>query len=192
MKTLYESILTNDTITESLLSDIEDTLTAGEDYDKIYKKAERDYKKLINKITGKSVGQYYVVSMKSPELAKIISSELPVYIKYSDPNTYNYIIDSISIIYNIDDAFDGEHARDVQFNVEGKLRNNVKYCAIVAASIPYTDENENIENPRSKDNGVGLKEAVKIISNAFAEKYKTLNDFKQAFLNNIAFTRKYN
>ena len=67
------------TLKESILDDIEVNIMKGNDYNNMYKKAEKDYKKLLDKTTGKVFGQYYQVVIKSKELAYIIAGEHPAY-----------------------------------------------------------------------------------------------------------------
>ena len=73
------------TLKESILDDIEVNIAKGNDYNNMYKKAEKDYKKLLAKTKGKSVGQFYCVSIKSPELAYMLAGEHPTYQYYSQP-----------------------------------------------------------------------------------------------------------
>lgn len=177
------------TLKESILDDIEVNIMKGNDYNNMYKKAEKDYKKLLDKTTGKVFGQYYQVVIKSKELAYIIAGEHPAYKHYYDKNIYN--LDSVAFLYNIDDAFDGTRERHVQVNVLGTPFAGRRGVTIVASYLQYTDKDENISNPRNMNNGVSIKEAVKIISDEFSSKYKTIDDVKQAFMNNVKYTAKY-
>lgn len=177
------------TLKESILSDLDTTMAIGDNYDKMYKKAEKDYKKLLAKTAGKSFGQFYQVIIKSKELAYILASEHPAYKHYYNKNIYN--LDSVAFLYNIDDAFDGERERHIQVNVLGTPVADRRGVTIVASYLQYTDKDENISNPRNMNNGIGIKEAVKIISDEFATKYKTIDDVKQAFMNNVKYTAKY-
>ena len=175
------------TLKESLLSDLDTTMSIGDDYDKMYKKAEKDYKKLLAKTKGKSTGQFYGVSIKSPELAYILANENPAYQYYSQP-PYNYDIDGVTFIYNIDKAFDGNRRRYVQVNVDTKSTRRV--TTIVASHVEYCKENENIDTKFNLDEGLSLQEAVKIISKAFGNKYRDIKQLKEAFVNNIKYTAK--
>ena len=178
------------TLKESLLSDLDTTMSIGDDYDKIYKKAEKDYKKLLTKTTGKLTGQFYGVSIKSPELAYILAGEQPVYQYYSQ-SPWNYPIDTVTFIYNIDEAFDGNRRRYIQVNVNTKLANSRRVTTIIASHVEYCKDNENIDTNFDPTNGLSIQQGVKIISKAFSNKYRNIEQLKEAFVNNIKYTVKY-
>lgn len=175
------------TLKESLLDDIENTMAAGDKMINNRKKAEKDFKKLFSKVTGKSTGQFYGVSIKSPELAAALAENHPAYQGYIKryPNT----IDDVTIIYNIDDVFEGKRDRHIQLNVQTKARNPKWPLTIIASHLYYTD-NEDIPNGQDKSEGIGIKEAVKILSAAVNKKYNNLDDLIKAFNDNVKYTAK--
>lgn len=178
------------TLKESLLSDLDTTMSIGDDFNKMYRKAEKDYKKLLAKTKGKSAGQFYCVPIKSPELAYILAGEHPAYQHFSQP-PYNYDIDGVTFIYNVDEAFDGNRRRYVQVNVDTKSANSRRVTTIVASHVEYCKADENIDTKFNPDEGLSLQEAVKIISKAFGDKYSNIEQLKEAFVNNVKYTAKY-
>ena len=175
---------------ESILADMDDALKSGDNYDKLYKKAEKDYKKLLNKTTGKTFGQFYQVSIKSKELAYILAGEHPAYKHYIDKNIYD--IDNVVFLYNVVDTFDGERERHIQVNVLGTPMTGRKNAVtIVASHVPYTDSNETISNLPNADDGIAIKDAIKIIAEAFEKKYKNISDFRNSFMTNVKYTARY-
>ena len=177
------------TLKESILDDIEVNIAKGNDYNNMYKKAEKDYKKLLAKTKGKSVGQFYCVSIKSPELAYMLAGEHPTYQYYSQP-PWNYNIDGVTFIYNIDEAFDGNRRRYIQVNVDTKSANSRRVTTIVASHIEYCKADENIDTNFNADKGLSLQEGVKIISKAFSDKYRNIKQLKEGFVNNVKYTAK--
>jgi hypothetical protein len=183
------------TLKESLLSDLDTTLSIGDDYDKMYKKAEKDYKKLLAKTKGKSTGQFYCISIKSLELAYILANEHPAYQHFSQP-PYKYPVDTVTFIYNIDEAFDGNRRRYIQVNVDTKSVTGRNVMTVVASHVEYCKANENIDNgfdpfdPATAD-GLSIQQGVKIISKAFSNKYSNIEQLKEAFVNNVKYTAKY-
>lgn len=176
------------TLKESLLSDLNTTMSIGDDFDKMYRKAEKDYKKLLAKTKGKSTGQFYFVSIKSPELAYILANEHPAYQHFSQP-PYKYPIDTVTFIYNIDEAFDGNRRRYIQVNVDTKSTKRV--TTIVASHVEYCKADENIDTDADAMSGIGLQHAVDILSKAFYKKYHNIEQLKEAFVNNVKYTAKY-
>ena len=175
------------TLKESLLDDIENTMATGDKMINDRKKAEKDFKKLFNKVIGKSTGQYYGVSIKSPELAAALAENHPAYQAYIKryPNT----VDDVTIIYNIDDVFEGKRDRHIQLNVQSKARNPKWPLTIIASHLYYTDD-EDIPNGQDKFEGIELKKAVKILSAAVIKKYNSLDDIIKAFNDNVKYTAK--
>lgn len=198
MKTL------KDILTEGILDDIEVTMQAGDDYDKMYKKrykkAEKDWVKLISKTKGKSYGTFYQVSINSEELAWALGNDNSIYqhfvydyeSKYSRP--YPYKIDKVSLIYYPDDAFNGKHTRHIQLQVGTRSITGRMAMTLIASHLKYCEHNETIPNTVDgyDGSGISLEKCVEIISAAFKSKYKTLDDVKQAFLDkdNIKYTAK--
>lgn len=176
------------TLKESLLSDLDTIMSIGDDYAKMYNKAEKDYKKLLAKTKGKLAGQFYGVSIKSPELAHILAGEQPAYQYYSQ-SPWNYDIDGVTFIYNIDEAFDGNRRRYIQVNVDTKSTRRV--TTIVASHVEYCKADENIDTKFDSDKGLSLQESIKIISKAFGDKYRNIEQLKDAFVNNVKYTAKY-
>ena len=134
MKSIYN-------IYKSILDDIDIQMNKGDEIIKNFKKAEKDWKKLLSKTTGKSTGQFYVVSIKSPELAEYLASESSVfrYYKYEYEHKtgikWPYDIDQVSIIYDIVHVFTSRDGmpRYVQINVD--TDSNITY------DIYLNDEN---------------------------------------------------
>ena len=192
MKNLKESIK------ESILSDMEDTIKAGDNLDKIYKKAERDWKKLISKTKGKSFGTFYEVTINSEALAQILGMEHPIYQHFAYEyeskydKSYPYKIDKVSLIYYPDDAFNGKHLRHVQLQIGTRSITGRRAMTLIASHLNYCEYNETIPNTVDGYDSVTLEKCVEILSAAFKSKYKTLNDVKQAFLDkdNIKYTVK--
>lgn len=178
------------TLKESLLSDLDTTLSVGDDYDKMYKKAEKDYKKLLAKTKGKLSGQFYVISIKSPELAYILANEHPAYQHFSQP-PYKYPIDTVTFIYNIDEAFDGNRRRYIQVSVDTKSVTGRNVMTVVASHVEYCKANENIDTNFDPADGLSIQQGVKIISKAFSNKYSNIEQLKEAFVNNVKYTAKY-
>lgn len=178
------------TLKESLLDDIENTMAVGDKMINDRKKAEKDFKKLFNKVIGKSTGQYYGVSIKSPELAAALAENHPAYQAYIKryPNT----VDDVTIIYNIDDVFEGKRDRHIQLNVQSKGRNpiNPKWPLTIIASHLYYTDNEDIPNGQDKSEDIELKKAVKILSAAVIKKYNNLDTVIKAFNDNVKYTAK--
>lgn len=178
------------TLKESILDDIETTMAAGDKIINDRKKAEKDFKKLFSKVTGKSTGQFYGVSIKSPELAAALAKNHPAYQGYIKryPNT----IDDVTIIYDIDDVFAGKRDRHIQINVQTKSGNprNPKWPLTIIASHLYYTDNEDIPNGQDKYEGIGIKEAVKILSATVNKKYNNLDDLIKAFNDNVKYTAK--
>ena len=178
------------TLKESLLSDLDTTMSICDDFNNMYRKAEKDYKKLLAKTKGKSTGQFYFVSIKSHELAYILAGEHPVY-KYYSQSPWNYDIDGVTFIYNIDEAFDGNRRRYIQVNVDTKSANSGRVTTMVAAHVEYCKSDENIDTGFDSTKGFTLQEGVKIISKAFGNKYRNIEQLKEAFVNNVKYTAKY-
>ena len=175
---------------ESLLSDLDTTMSIGDDYNKIYSKAEKDYKKLLAKTRGKATGQFYWVSIKSPELAYILAGEQPVYQYYSQ-SPWNFDIDNVTFIYNIDEAFDGNRHRYIQVNVDTKSKPSNRIVSIVASHVEYCEADENIDTKFDPVDGLNIQQSVKIISKAFGDKYRNIEQLKEAFVNNVKYTAKF-
>lgn len=181
---------------ESILTDMEDTIKAGDDYNKIYKKAEKDWKKLISKTKGKSFGTFYTVTINSEALAQVLGMEHSIYqhfayeyeSKYGKP--YPYKIDKVTLIYYPDDAFNGKHMRHIQLQIGTRSATGRMALSLIASHLKYCEYNETIPNTVDGYDSVTLEKCVEIISAAFRLKYKTLNDVKQAFLDNIKYTVK--
>lgn len=178
------------TLKESILDDIDIQMNNGNDIIKTYKKAEKDWKKLLSKTTGKSAGQFYVVSIKSPELAEYLASEVSVfrYYKYEYEHKtgtkYPYEIDQVSIIYDIDHVFTSRDGmcRYVQINVDTKSITGRKVFTLVASHIPFCQPYEKLEGSVEIDKGVALKEAVSIMSRALAKNYSSIEKLKEDFM----------
>ena len=183
---------------ESILADMEDTIKAGDNLNKIYKKAEKDWNKLISKTKGRTFGTFYEVTINSEALAQILGMEHPIYqhfayeyeSKYGKP--YPCKIDKVSLIYYPDDAFNGNRSRHIQLQIGTRSITGRVSMTLIASHLNYCDNNETIPNTVDGYDSVTLEKCVEIISAAFKSKYKTFNDVKQAFLDkdNIKYTAK--
>jgi hypothetical protein len=74
-------------------------------------------------------------------------------------------------------------------NVDTKSTKRV--TTIVASHVEYCKADENIDTKFTPDEGLSLQEAVKIISKAFGNKYRNIEQLKEAFVNNVKYTAKY-
>lgn len=174
---------------ESLLADIESSMSIGDNIVNTYKEAKKDLKKLLNKTSGKTHGQYYEVNINSQSLAHILGEGIPAYdqciTEYPNP------VDNVSIIFNIDDVFGNEtrpcHA---QININTKLIGSSRYLTVVGAHIDYADTGEKIPGEKDRLENVTVKEAYKILVDAFKLKYKDLDAVSKAFKENIKFTKR--
>ena len=181
-------ILNMKTLKESLLADIETSMSIGDDIANTYNEAKKALKKLLNKTSGKSSGQYYVVSIDSQALAHILGEGIPAYnqciVEYPNP------VDNVSIIFNIDDVFGNDaRARHAQINVNTKLVGSSRYLTVVGAHLDYAEAGEKIPGEKDRLENVSVKEAYKILVNAFKLKYKDLDNIAKAFKENVKFTK---
>lgn len=183
MKTLYES----------LLGDLENNMKSGDDMAKRYKKATKDFKKLFDKLNGDLVGNFYVVRIKSPELAEALAGNHPIYKEYVQYNAQNpndmYNIEYVSAIYNIGDAYEGKRQRRLQINIEAKHKR--KELPIIKTFFYYCENDEDIKNGVSNNsNENDIKDMVKIISEVFTEKYKDIESIAKDFeANTVEFAK---
>ena len=182
-------ILNMKTLKESLLANIETSMSIGDDMITLHKNAEKDLKKLLSKTTGKSSGQYYVVSIDSQALAYILGEGIPAYdhciAEYPNP------VDNVSIIFNIDDVFGNDaRVRHAQINVNTKLIGSSRYLTVVGAHLDYAEAGEKIPGEKGRLENVTLKEAYKILVNAFKLKYKDLDYIAKTFKENVKFTKR--
>lgn len=178
MKNLYESIL----------DDIDVQMQQGNDLIKSYKKAEKDYIKLLNKTIHKVFGPFCEVSIKSPELAYALAGNLDAY-KYVTSPKYNQSVDYVTLTYEIDDVISDKPVYTLQFNINSYTITGRKSFVIAVAKIPYTDI-----RPGTLDanNEITTKEIIKIISSMFLKKYKSLDDVVKAFKDNMFYEMKFN
>ena len=174
---------------ESLLADIETSMSIGDDMANTYKEAKKDLKKLFNKTSGKTHGQYYVVNIDSQALAHILGEGIPAYDEYI--KEYPNPIDNVSIIFNIDDVFNSvTRARHAQININTKLIESSRYLTIVGAHLYYAEVGEKIPGEKGRLENVTIKEAHKILVDAFKLKYNDLDYIAKAFKENIKFTKR--
>lgn len=174
---------------ESLLADIETSMGIGDTMANTYNEAKKDLKKLLNKTSGKSSGQYYVVNINSQALAHILGEGIPAYdqciAEYPNP------VDNVSIIFNIDDVFGSEtRPRHAQININTKLIGSSRYLTVVGAHLNYADAREKIPGEKDRLENVTVKEAYKILVDAFKLKYKDLDSISKVFKENIKFTKR--
>lgn len=175
------------TLKESLLSDIEDTLSTGDDYDNIYKKAEKDWKKLISKIRGTPIGNFYIIYVNSIELWDILAGTNPIAAEYKKRHP-SYAFEKVSLIYNIDDAFDNITAPRVASIQLSCKPGGPRSIGVLSSKFTYLDENEKLVDALDAKKGVGLQQACKILSAAFAKKFPNLDSVVNDFNDNIKYT----
>lgn len=177
------------TLKESILDDIDIQMNNGDDLIKTYKKAEKDYIKLLNKTTNKVFGPFCEVSIKSPELAFALAGDLNVY-KYVTSSKYNQPVDRVTLTYEIDDVISNKPMYKLQFNINSYTITGRKPTTIAVAKIPYSDIGPG--TTLDINNGVPTKKIIEIISSMFLKKYKSLNDVVKAFKDNIFYEMKTN
>ena len=177
MKTLYEGIL----------GDIEDTLASIDKYDAVVKKAERDWKKLLNtpfRSMRHDVCDSYYVRIKSAELAWYLGRGHNAYEDLKDTaDNVNLIISTSDVVYNSGGFV----------NIE--IRNYGGYPVLLQAAIDYcTAEESNkyfkdIET--NSDGSIPLKYACEAIFEAIRKsKLTDLEYVKEEFDKHITYERK--
>ena len=93
--------------------------------------------------------------------------------------------------YNIDETFDGNRRRYIQVNVDTKSVTGRNIMTVVASHVEYCKDDENIGTNFDSDKGLSLQESIKIISKAFGDKYRNIEQLKETFVNNVKYTAKY-
>ena len=177
------------TLKESILDDIDIQMNSGNNLIKSYKKAEKDYIKLLNKTTHKVFGPFCEVSIKSPELAFSLAGNLDVY-KYVTSSKYNQPVDRVTLSYDIDDVISDKPIYKLQFNINSYTITGRKPTTIAMAQIPYSDIG--LGTKLDINNEISTKEIIEIISSMFLKKYKSLDDIVKAFKDNTLYTMKTN
>lgn len=177
------------TLKESILDDIDTQLNSGNDLVKIYKKAEKDYIKLLNKTTHKFYGAFCEVSIKSPELAFVLAGNLDAY-KYVTSSKYNQPVDKVTLLYQLDDIYVNTSEYKLQIGIDSYTITGRKPTTILVAKIPYSDIGPGTQLDTTKE--VPIKEIMEVISSMFLKKYKSLDDVVKAFKDNIFYTMKTN
>ena len=177
MKTLYEGIL----------GDIEDTIASMDKYDAIIKKAEKDWKKLLN-TNVRNIRHYasdlYYVEIKSAELAWYLGRGHNAYEDLKDTaNNVNLIIHTSDVLYNAGGSV----------NIE--IRNYSGYSVLLQAAIDYCTPSESkkyfkdIET--NSDGSIPLKYACEAIFEAIRKsKLTDLKYVKEEFDKHITYERK--
>lgn len=177
------------TLKESILDDIDIQMNNGNDIIKTYKKAEKDYIKLLNKTTHKVFGPFCEVSIKSPELAFALAGNLDVY-KHVTSSKYNQPVDRVTISYSYDDAYVNMKEYMLDININSYNITGRKPVVIAAAKIPYSDIGPG--TVLNTDNSISIKEIIEVISSMFLKKYKSLDAVVKAFNDNIFYEMKTN
>lgn len=177
------------TLKESILDDIDIQMNKGDEMVKNFKKAEKDYIKLLNKTTHKVFGPFCEVSIKSPELAFALAGNLDVY-KFVTSSKYNQPIDRVTLSYEIDDVISDKPVYTLQFNINSYTITGRKLITIAVAKIPYSDIGPG--TTLDINNGVPTKVIIEIISSMFLKKYKSLDSVVKAFKDNIFYEMKTN
>ena len=177
------------TLKESILDDIDIQMDNGNDLIKAYKKAEKDYIKLLKKTTHKVQAVFANVTIKSPELAMVLAGDTEIY-KYVTSSKYNQPVDRVSVIYRIDDIYSNQPVYKLEFQVVSYTITGRKTCAILSASIPYSDIGPGVS--LDLNSSVTTKEIIEVTSEMFLKKYKSLDDVVKVFKDNIFYTMKTN
>ena len=181
MKTLKEYIIDTNistALTEaSLLDEIEDTLKSGDEIEKEFIEAEKDWKKLINSKNAKKFvsNNVYRLHIKSPALAKCLCRDIK-----------NFSIDNLP---------DDLEFVDIEFNLEDALWSTEHYISIQVSSMymAYVKATQiKYDDGGNPSDILPVKTAVKIIRNNIANsKYiQDLETVKSEFMKHITFIRK--
>ena len=145
------------TLKESILSGIDDVIQQGDYYVNIYKKAEKDWNKLLD---GKGKLEKYtsntwVLSIKSPELATYLLGDLK---PKNKP-------DGVRLFINIHDAFSINKMNEKRINIH--LVKNIKAEVIthIPYSLPWKDYNDfNLVTDKAT-----VKEMIDVVINNLKE-----------------------
>ena len=121
------------TLKESILSGIDDVIQQGDYYVNIYKKAEKDWNKLLDgkgKL-GKYTSNTWVLSIKSPELATYLLGDLK---PKNKP-------DGVRVFININDGFCSNVMKDKRVTIH--LVKNIKAEVItyISYKLPWKEYN---------------------------------------------------
>lgn len=177
MKTLYEGIL----------GDIEDTLASIDKYDAVIKKAERDWKKLLNtpfRNMRHDVCDSYYAKIKSAELAWYLGRGHNAYEDLKDT------ADNVILIIR---------TSDVLYYAGGfvhiEIRNYGGYPVLIQAAIDYCNAEESRKYfkdiPENSDGSIPLKYACEAIFEAIRKsKLVDLEYVKEEFDKHITYKRK--
>jgi hypothetical protein len=171
----------------SVLGDIEDTLASMDKYDAVIKKAEKDWKKLLNtpfRNIRHHASDLYFVKIKSEELAWYLGRGHKAYEDFKDT------ADNVGLIIR---------TSDVLFNSDGfvniEIRNYGGYPVLLQAAIEYCTAEESkkyfkdIET--NSDGSIPLKYACEAIFEAIRKsKLTDLEYVKQEFDKHITYERK--
>lgn len=157
---------------ESLLDEIEDTMKAGDEYEKMYEEAKKDWKALLNTKRAKKItSDIYRLHIKSSSLAKYLCMGM----KDIDISDLEYV----DIEFYIEDVlWSREH--HIKINVASEY-----YIKVQATNIKYDDG-------KNASDLLPVREAVKqIIKNISNSKYlQDLDIVKDTFDKNITYKRK--
>lgn len=177
-----------DTLLEaSILGNIEDTMASMDKYDAMIKKAENDWKKLLNtnvRNIRHNIGDSYYVRIKSTELAWYLGR---------GHNAYEDIKDTVNNIYLIIST------SDVLFNSGGFVNIGISHFSghptVLQAAIDYCTAEESkkyfkdIET--NSDGSIPLKYACEAIFEAIRKsKLTDLEYVKEEFDKHITYERK--
>lgn len=177
MKTLYEGIL----------GDIEDTIASMDKYDAIIKKAERDWKKLLNtnvRNIRHHAGDSYYIKIKSAELAWYLGRGHKAYEDLKDTaDNVNLIISTSDVLFNSDGFINIEIRNYGGFPV--LLQAEVNYCTTEESKKYFKDIETN------SDGSIPLKYACEAIFEAIRKsKLTDLEYVKKEFDKHITYKRK--
>ena len=171
----------------SVLGDIEDTLASMDKYDAVIKKAERDWKKLLN-TNVRNIRHYasdlYYVKIKSAELAWYLGRGHNAYEDLKDTaDNVNLIIRTSDVLYNAGGFV----------NIE--IRNYGGYPVLLQAAIDYCNVEESRKYfkdiPENSDGSIPLKYACEAIFEAIRKsKLADLEYVKEEFDKHITYERK--
>lgn len=171
----------------SVLGDIEDTLASMDKYDAVIKKAERDWKKLLNtnvRNIRHAASDLYYVKIKSAELAWYLGRGYNAYEDLKDTaDNVNLIIRTSDVLFN-SDGF-----------VKIEIRNYGGYPVLLQAAIDYCNAEESKKHfkdiPENSDGSIPLKYACEAIFEAIRKsKLTDLEYVKEEFDKHITYERK--
>lgn len=194
------------TLKESILSDVEDTLRIGDDFDKmirdIEKSAEKDWKKFLNTKRSTESGDYRQIRINCRSLAKFLALEpnLNTLIRNKCNHfnkDYEVMFDNLDTIWckmRTDDCITGPYKRAVLIELQ------CESFSLGSFILQYCDENDDIINGMPNDinsrllvkrNSNAQREGVDIILSNIKAKFPTAKALRDA-LHELNVKKSYN